>query len=59
VIKKEIIPIIKQVAKETNTTFIDLYTPFYGKKDLLSDGVHPNATGAKYLALEVYKAISK
>lgn len=59
VIKKEIIPIIKQVAKETNTTFIDLYTPFYGKKELLPDGVHPNAAGAKYLAQEVYKAIDK
>ena len=57
VIKKEIIPIIKQVAKETNTTFIDLYTPFYGKKELLPDGVHPNAAGAKYMAQEVYKAL--
>lgn len=59
VIKKEIIPYVKQIAKETNTTFIDLYTPFHGKSTLLGDGVHPNATGAKFLAQEVYKAIGR
>lgn len=59
IIRKEIIPLVKQVAKETNTTFIDLYTPFYSKKDLLPDGVHPNASGAQFLAKEIYKALEK
>lgn len=59
VIRKEIIPFVKQVAKETNVALIDLYTPFFNKKELLIDGVHPNPTGAQYLAKEVYKVLDK
>ena len=59
IVKKEIIPIVKQVAKETEVSFIDVYTPFYSKSHLLLDGVHPNATGAEFLAMEIFKAIGK
>lgn len=59
IIKREIIPIVKKVSQELDLTFIDVYTPFYNKRNLLSDGVHPNEAGAEFLALEIFKAIGK
>ncbi|QCR23728.1 GDSL-type esterase/lipase family protein [Pontibacter sp. SGAir0037] len=57
IVKEEIIPTLKKVAKKTKAQPIDLYTPFIGKADLTYDGVHPNDEGAALLANEVYQVL--
>lgn len=59
VISGEVIPIIEKIAKDENLELIDLYTPFVGKGNLVPDAIHPNAEGAKLLASEVFKAITR
>ena len=57
VVKNEIIPIIKRVAKLEHVKLIDLYMPMVGKGDLVPDGVHPLAEGSGIMAKTIYKAI--
>ena len=57
IVRDEIIPILKKVARKTGATIIDLYTPFTGKAAMTYDGIHPNADGARLLAEEVFKEI--
>jgi len=52
-----LIPMVKTVAKKTNSRLIDLYSPFLGKANLVFDGIHPTADGAKYLSKLVEKSI--
>ena len=54
---KETIPLIKLAANKENVELIDLYTPFWNKPYLLSDGCHPNETGAEAIAKIVYSKI--
>ena len=58
-IAKEIVPLVKQLAKETGVPCIDLYAIFEGKQQLFSDGCHPTAAGAKIIADTVRTQISK
>jgi lysophospholipase L1-like esterase len=54
-----IIPLIKLIAANTNVKLIDFNTPFKGHPEYYqSDGIHPNATGAKVLAKIMSKAIA-
>ncbi|KAA3439458.1 GDSL-type esterase/lipase family protein [Rufibacter hautae] len=57
VVKNEILPAVKKVAKKTKAKTIDLYTPFLGKPELTYDGIHPNDAGAALLAQEVFKGL--
>ena len=54
VLVAEVIPAIKKVAKAQNCTIIDLHSIISGRRDILSDGVHPSKDGAidiaKYIA---------
>ena len=59
VVKNEICPAIRSVAKEKGVECIDLYEIFKDKKELFADGVHPNPQGSKLLAETVYKAITR
>lgn len=59
IIADEIVPAIKQTAKETGLECIDLYEIFEGKEQLFSDGCHPTATGAKIIAATVQMKISE
>jgi len=59
IVKNEVIPAIKKIAKKTKARTIDLYTPFLGKAALTYDGIHPNDAGAAFLAQQVYKAVSR
>src|SRR6478609_6707544 len=59
IISGELIPIIEKIARDEKVELIDLYTPFIGKGNLVADLIHPNAEGAKLLAKNVYKAITK
>jgi lysophospholipase L1-like esterase len=57
IIKNEIIPIIKQVAKEKGLQTIDLFSVFSGKKDLITDDIHPNTPGSALIARTIHAAI--
>ncbi len=45
------------IALESGSELIDLYTPFMGKEDLLPDGVHPNTEGLGIMARVIARAI--
>ena len=49
-ISREVIPLIRQVAKSTNSRVIDLNKVMKDKESLLVDGVHPNAEGHALMA---------
>jgi lysophospholipase L1-like esterase len=57
VIKNEIIPIIKQVAREKNVATINLYAPLSGRPDLFPDLIHPTAAGAALIARTLHGAL--
>lgn len=57
VMADEICPAVKQIAEQTGATCVDMYSVFENKKELFSDGVHPNAGGSKLFAQTVYEAI--
>lgn len=45
------------IADESGSELLDLYTPFMGKEDLLPDGVHPNNEGLGIMASVIARAI--
>lgn len=49
-IAREVIPLIRQVAKSTKSKIIDLNKVMKDKDNLLVDGVHPNAQGHALMA---------
>jgi lysophospholipase L1-like esterase len=57
-IHDEIIPMVRQVARDSQAGIIDLNTALTGKKNLFPDTVHPNPAGAKLMAETVYKALT-
>jgi acyl-CoA thioesterase I len=57
IIKNEIIPITKLVAKQKGATTVDLYTPLSGRPDLFPDLIHPNAAGAAIIASTLHGAL--
>lgn len=58
-IVNEIIPMIKQVANQTDATIADFYNALDGKPELFIDGIHPNEVGAGIMAEVAYDAIQK
>ena len=52
-----IIPLIEQVANETDLPLIDVYSALAGGSEYFPDGVHPNSIGAKLIADEVYNVL--
>lgn len=56
-ISGDIVLAAKQLAEEKGLTLIDMNAVFDGRDDLLSDGAHPTAQGAKLFAETVYEAI--
>ena len=59
IISKEIIPMIKKVAKKNKLDIIDLHTAMDGIPQLFPDKIHPNEEGAKIMAKTVYESIRK
>ena len=59
IISKEIIPMIKKVAKKNKLPVIDLHSAMDGMPELFPDHIHPNEEGAKVMAKAVYDAIKK
>lgn len=57
IIKDEVQPLVRKVAKETNCYVIDLQDSLNGK-NVLPDGVHPNGDGHKFMAASIYMALT-
>ena len=58
IISKEIIPMIKKLAKKNDLSVIDLHTATDGMPELFPDRIHPNEKGAQVMAKAVYQSIS-
>ena len=58
IISKEIIPMIKKLAKKNDLSVIDLHTAMDGMPELFPDRIHPNEKGAQVMAKAVYQYIS-
>ena len=59
IISKEIIPMIKKLAKQNKLDIIDLHTAMDHMPDRFPDKIHPNEEGAKVMAKAVYESIKK
>ena len=58
-IKNEVNPKIKQVAIDECVNLVDMYTHMSDKNaTFLSDGIHPNATGASEIANYIYEILT-
>jgi len=57
-IKGEIVPLVRKVAKDTESDVIDLYTPMIGKGKFVPDTVHPNGDGHAVMAKVIFKALT-
>ncbi len=51
IVEDEIPEILNEIAKEKNVKFIDYYSILSGSKALFPDGIHPNADGARRMAI--------
>lgn len=58
VIEKEVIPAIDSIAREHGLSEIDIHAALEGHPDMLPDRVHPNAAGARLMALAVYRTLT-
>lgn len=58
IIDNEICPAVKEIADKKGIACIDMYSTFKDKKELFSDGVHPNAEGSRILAQKIYEFIN-
>lgn len=56
--ENETAPAVREIAEKTGARYIDMYSVFENKKDLFSDGVHPNAKGSKLFAETIYDVIN-
>lgn len=59
IISKEIMPMIKKLAKQNKLDIIDLHAAMDNMPDLFPDKIHPNEEGAKVMAKAVYQSIKK
>jgi len=57
VVRDGVVPIVKQVARESGSTLVDLYGALAGKPAYFPDKVHPNEEGALAMAWEIYGTI--
>lgn len=59
VVKKEVVPAVRKIARKTDTHLINLYKPFKKKSELFPDHIHPNAAGAALMAEIIYDHLQK
>ncbi len=57
VIINEVYPKVQKIAKQARLTFIDAYHPFLGSEAMFPDKIHPNAEGARALAILIYEKV--
>jgi lysophospholipase L1-like esterase len=53
-----IIPLTKQVANDTATPIIDVYSAMLSHPEYFVDGVHPNDEGAQVIAQTIYQKLT-
>lgn len=58
IIKRELLPLIQQVAKAEKIGLIDVFNAFANHSEMLPDGVHPNAAGVDLLARTIAAGMS-
>ncbi len=56
-LRRELIPVIREVASEQEVPVIDLYSALDDAPEYFPDGVHPNADGARRIAETVWEAV--
>lgn len=59
IIKKEMIPAIKKVARKTDSEVINLFKALKDKEEMFPDKIHPNKAGAKLMAETIYEVLVK
>lgn len=59
IVADQVLPAVKKIADEKGAQCVDVYSAFENRKELFSDGVHPNRRGSRLLAEKVYEAIKK
>lgn len=57
IMTNEICPLVKQIADKMGVHYINMYSVFEDKKELFSDGVHPNSKGSRLFAQKIFEAI--
>ncbi len=57
VIRTEVIPLIKQTARQKGAMTIDTYNALAGRPDLFPDNIHPNAAGDALIAKTLHGAL--
>ena len=57
IVRDRIIPMIKDIAKDTKCSYIDLYTPLLPFKWAFPDDVHPNSLGAAEMVEQIYRSL--
>ena len=57
IMMNEVCPAVKEIAAKKNINLIDMSKAFENKKELFSDGVHPNSKGSKKLGEIIFEAI--
>ena len=57
-IRNQVIPLISEVARRKRAPVIDLYGPLSNRPELFPDLIHPNAEGARFIAEEIYTALT-
>ncbi len=58
ILDNEICKAIKEIADRKGIECVDLHSFFDNRKELFSDGVHPNAKGSRVLAQTLYEVIN-
>ena len=59
VLENEVLPICRRVAEEKGVPIIDIHSAFVGRKELLVDGCHPNARGARVMARKAFRLVNR
>lgn len=59
VMDDEVCPAVTQIADKMGVRCVDMYSVFENKKELFSDGVHPNSKGSKQFAQKIFEVISE
>jgi len=59
VIREEMIPLIDEVAKNTDVKIIDLYSSLSGRQALFPDSIHPSAEGARLIAKIIARTVAE
>ncbi len=57
IVRDQIIPKLKDIARDTKCQYIDLYTPLLSYKWAFPDDVHPNSMGAAAMVEQIYRAL--